>query len=292
MTAPPQSRFAAASLLAIFGLASLAAVLTGIAVCSVSGVPFALGLRNLAAWGIGGIAAVVMAFTVRRTALPVFLWLLPAGLVASFLSPDLEGVHRWLALGPIQANVAMLLGPAAVVAFSARMDFWPRGSWLAFLAALALTVAQPDASQATALVVVALTAAWSFHARPRSRLILAALVVAAAAWAWLRPDPLAPVPHVEGVIGLAFTQSPSMGGLALALLVLTGLSPMIAATSPTARLSAVCLCLFLLAWSLAPFLGAFPVPFLGMGPSPIVGAWLGVGLLAALLRRQAASTAA
>ena len=286
------ARFRAIPLLAVFGLVSLAAVLAGLAICSAGGVPLTVGLRDIAAWAIGAVVAAIIALKVRRSALPVFLWLLPVGLLAGFLNPGIEGVHRWLALGPVQANVVMLLGPAFVVAFAARMDFWPTGSWLAILAALALTAAQPDASQATALAAVAVLAAWSFHARPRSRLILVALAIGAAVWAWQRPDPLAPVPEVEGVIGLAFAQSVSMGALALSLLILTAVAPTLAATAPAARLPALSLALFLLAWAAAPFLGAFPVPFLGMGPSPIVGAWLGVGLLAALLRTQAAATAA
>lgn len=279
-------RSASVRLLALFGVLSLAAVLAGVAICTASGVPLTLGLRNLAAWAVGAVGAVIIALNVRRGALPVFLWLLPVGLLLGFLNPGLEGVHRWLSFGPVQANVAMLLGPAAVVAFAARMDFWPTGSWLALLAALALTVAQPDASQATALAAVALLAAWSFHARPRSRLILAALAIGAAVWAWQRPDPLAPVPEVEGVIGLAFAQSASMGALGLSVLILTAIAPTLAATASAARLPALSLGLFLLVWSAAPFLGAFPVPFLGVGPSPIVGAWLGVGLLAALRREK------
>ena len=286
------ARFRAIPLLAVFGLVSLAAVLAGLAICSAGGVPLTVGLRDIAAWAIGAVVAAIIALKVRRSALPVFLWLLPVGLLAGFLNPGIEGVHRWLALGPVQANVVMLLGPAFVVAFAARMDFWPTGSWLAILAALALTATQPDASQAAGLAAVAVLAAWSFHARPRSRLILVALAIGAAVWAWQRPDPLAPVPEVEGVIGLAFAQSVSMGALALSLLILTAVAPSLAATSPAARLPALSLALFLLAWAAAPFLGAFPVPFLGMGPSPIVGAWLGVGLLAALLRTQAAATAA
>jgi hypothetical protein len=42
----------------------------------------------------------------------------------------------------------------------------------------------------------------------------------------------------------------------------------------------------LLIWIIAPFLGAYPVPFAGLGPSPVIGGWLGIGLLAALWRRQ------
>ncbi|MBX3480275.1 MAG: hypothetical protein KF842_07735 [Caulobacter sp.] len=286
MSPPAPLRSRSSWLLAGFGLVSLATVVVGIMVCTSNGAAMAPALRNLAAWGVGAVLAIVLAALARRTTLRILLWLLPIALLAGFLGPGLQEVHRWLSLGPVQANIAMLLGPAAVVAFAARMDFWPTGSWLALLLALALTVAQPDASQATALAVVALAAAWSFHARPRGRLILAVLAVGAAAWAWLRPDPLAPVPEVEGVIGLAFSQSPTMGALALGLLLLVSLSPMIAALSPGARLPAVSLGLFLLVWAAAPFVGAFPVPFVGLGPSPIVGAWLGVGLLASLLRLE------
>jgi hypothetical protein len=35
----------------------------------------------------------------------------------------------------------------------------------------------------------------------------------------------------------------------------------------------------------ATFVGAFPVPFVGIGVAPILGAWLGAGLLAGLMRR-------
>ena len=59
---------------------------------------------------------------------------------------------------------------------------------------------------------------------------------------------------------------------------LTAAAALVAATSPRHRLPALALGLCLLAWSVAPFFGAFPVPFLGIGPSPIVGAWLGVVL--------------
>ena len=45
-----------------------------------------------------------------------------------------------------------------------------------------------------------------------------------------------------------------------------------------------------LARRMAPAVGAFPVPLVGMGPSPILGAWLGVGLLAAAARAGSSPT--
>jgi hypothetical protein len=284
-----RSRFA--RLLAGFGLASLALVVTGVLICTAAGVPMAVALRNLAAWAVGAALAAGLAFGAKRDLLPVFLWLLPAGLLAGFLSPDLQGVHRWLALGPVQANIAMLFGPAAVVAFAASGDLHPLRSWIGLLTALALTIAQPDASQAAALAAVGLLATWLMPGRSAPRLILAALAVGGAVWAGLRPDPLAPVPEVEGVIGLAFAQSAPLGVLSLSLLLMTAASPTLGA-APGYRLPGLALGILLLAWSAAPFVGPFPVPFLGIGPSPIIGAWLGVGLLASLLRPQRAGVSA
>ena len=50
--------------------------------------------------------------------------------------------------------------------------------------------------------------------------------------------------------------------------------------------AATCVAACLLLWAVAPWLGAYPVPLAGIGMSPIVGAWLGVGLLAGLIRAQ------
>ena len=162
-------------LLTAFGIVSLATVLAGVAICVASGAPLAPGLRNVAAWAVGAGAALAIAAWVRREALPIFLWLAPLGLLAGFLGPGLQGVHRWLAFGPLNVNVAMLLAPAAIVAFAARMQASPRSSWVAFLAALVLTIAQPDASQASTLALVGLLATWRLEARPFPRLLLAAV---------------------------------------------------------------------------------------------------------------------
>ena len=52
------------------------------------------------------------------------------------------------------------------------------------------------------------------------------------------------------------------------------------------RLAGAALSLCLAAWAVTPLFGAFPVPLVGVGMSPILGAWLGVGLLAAMTRAR------
>lgn len=270
-------------LLLLFGGLMLATVLVGAWVALASQVPAALVGRNLAAWMIGGLCAVGLAAATRRGVPGWIAWLAPLLLGACFLMPDLQGVHRWIGLGPIRLNAAMLVLPAAVVAFAAASRTgWL--SWIPIVATLPLLVWQPDASQATALAIVAVVAAVRLRDCWFIALAIVAAAIVAAADAWLQPDPLAPVPEVEGIVGLALAISPLAAMALMALLVATAAVPIaLAVRSPGARLAGLLLSLLLLAWIITPFFGAFPVPFAGIGPSPILGAWLGIGLLAGLI---------
>lgn len=273
------------TLLTAFGIVSLAAVATGAVVCAASGVPTGLWIRNLAAWAVGALIALGPARTLGPRGLMVLLLAAPLGLAATFASPDLQDVHRWIDAGPLRMNVAMALLPAAAVALAALAPGrrWP---WLVALACLALLAAQPDASQATAFAaVVAWIAGTTLRAAP-VRLLLVLATGALAALAWMQPDWLLPVPEVEGIVGLAQAMSPALGVLAVALLLAVAATPVILARKAQ-PLAGQALGLCLLVTAIMPFLGAYPVPLVGVGLSPILGAWLGVGALAALLRDRA-----
>ncbi len=276
-------------LMAVFGLASLAAVGLGAAVCALSGVSAASWGRNLAAWLVGAVIAAALAAAGRRIVSPggalAVAGLAVAGLAASFFNPAQEGVHRWIDAGPLHVNIAMVVLPSLSVVLAAAED--RRAIWGAAVAALILLVAQPDASQTTTLAaVLILVAAFSAPGRGvKAALILFAGVAAAAAW--MRPDPLQPVAEVEEIVGLAFQVSPLIGSLALILLAAFAAVPA-TLTRPDARLklAGAALSLCLAAWAVTPLFGAFPVPLVGVGMSPILGAWLGVGLLAAATRAR------
>ncbi|MEC8534519.1 MAG: hypothetical protein VXZ00_11010 [Pseudomonadota bacterium] len=261
----------------------------GAAVCALSGVSAASWGRNLAAWLVGAVIAAALAAAGRRIVSPgaalAVAGLAVAGLAASFFNPAQEGVHRWIDAGPLHVNIAMVVLPSLSVVLAAAED--RRAIWGAAVAALILLVAQPDASQTTTLAAVLILVA-AFRAPSRgvkAALILFAGVAAAAAW--MRPDPLQPVAEVEEIVGLAFQISPLIGGLALILLAVFAAVPA-ALTQPDARLKLAggALSLCLAAWAVTPLFGAFPVPLVGVGMSPILGAWLGVGLLAAATRAR------
>jgi hypothetical protein len=271
-------------LLLVFGVASLAAVAVGAFISASSGVASASWIRNLAAWGVGAGAGIGLATAFHPRFLSLFLSAMPLGLAAALISPDQSGVHRWVDVGPLHVNMALLLLPAGVVALSAlaRDARWP---WLAVLASLAVLVAQPDASQATTLAIAAALVAIALVRQLALRSALVAVLGILAALAWLRPDPLQPVAEVEGIIGLAWSVSPVAAVAAIALLAAIGAAPAaLTLTSPTtAGVAGFGLSACFAVWAIAPLLGAFPVPFVGIGMSAILGAWLGVGLLVGLL---------
>lgn len=264
--------------LLLFGAASLAAVAIGAVVCAASGVPASAWGRNIAAWAVGAVLAICIARFAQPGYSALALWAAPVGLLATLISPDQEGVHRWIDLGPLHVNVAMLLLPGAVVAMAASAE--KRLSWAALLLSLVVLVVQPDASQATVLAVVGAMVAVFGAKQPLIRWGLPVVAAGLATAAWLRPDPLQPVAQVEGIVGLAFSVSPPLAALAVLSLAAVAAAPWIAARRPAG--AALSLTFFL--WTLMPLFGAFPVPFVGVGMGSIVGGWLGVGLLAVVLK--------
>jgi cell division protein FtsW (lipid II flippase) len=269
--------------LAGFALLSLSAVAMGCVIAATHGVPAGSWARNPVAWLVGAPAA--WAIARRPAVLPWFLLAAPLALAATLLNAPVEGVHRWIDVGPLHVNAAAALLPAAAVGLAAWSRRW---SWAAAAATLCLLVLQPDASQATAFGAAMLVVLTSLRAPAAVRAGGAAAVVLAAVAAWLRPDPLAPVPEVEGIVGLAWGWSPLAAAAAVVLLAATALWPlrMAAPDRPRTRVAALALAACCIVSTLAPAFGAFPVPLVGMGMSPVLGFWLGAGALAAVQRRE------
>ncbi|HEX6040602.1 hypothetical protein [Longimicrobium sp.] len=265
-----------------FALLSLLAVGTGCVIAAAHDVPTGSWARNPVAWLVGALAAWAIA---ARTGAPrVVLLMAPVALAGTLLNAPQDGVHRWIDVGPLHVNAAFVLLPAAIVALAVFAE--RRWSWIAAAVALVLLVVQPDASQATALGAAMLVVLASLRASAAVRAGGAAAVVLAIVGAWMRPDPLAPVPEVEEIIGLAWGWTPAAAIAAVALLGATALVPLRMATAdgPRTRMAAMALATYCAVVSLAPVLGAFPVPLVGMGMSAILGFWLGAGALAAAAR--------
>jgi len=263
-----------------FGIASLLTIALGAVVMAQADIPLGIWIRNPVAWLLAGAGALLLASRGWLGA-----WLAPVALIIialSLIGPDQQGVHRWLNLGPIQLNAAALVLPAAIATFM-RTPVVVAISAFAIIAGLLAW--QPDISQLAAFALAATllsTARWGLKGAGVALLLSAGAI----ALCLSRPDPLAPVLHVEGIFALAWSQSPVLAVAMAVSLALTALSPLLHRKSAPGALA---LTTYFAATSLAVLLGANPVPLAGYGLSFVIGWWFGFACLCVPIRRNANS---
>ena len=228
----------------------------------------ALGLRTLArAWRGGVWANGLLIASVGALALP-------------FLRAA-DGPTRWISLGGMLLYVAPAVLPSAIASFAVLLRDTPRNERVALVAipvAAALLALQPDASQ-----VVALLAACGVQLTQRrrwtpGRLLALGAVALLAAWSFTRPDPLQPVPHVEGVFALALGRS-IVAGLAV---ILAAVAFVVGVARSAGRNESwhVAVATYYAALFACSVAGLTPAPLIGYGAGP----WLGFGMLAGVAR--------
>jgi len=201
-------------------------------------------------------------------------------LVATFAMAGSMGVHRWIAVGSLTIHAGAVCLPILIGALGVLDAFGGKAQWAPLLLAVSvatLLLLQPDAAQATAFAAAAFTLLLANAQRARVGWAAALVIVLLAAWTWRRPDPLPPIPYVEGIVGLARQSGPGWLAASIAALALLPLpffvSPVGSQSSVTRALGVyLCICI------LTPFFGSFPVPLLGFGLSPIVGYFVSLGM--------------
>lgn len=257
----------------VFALASLLTIALGVVVMVLGNVPLGIWIRNPIAWLVAG--GLSLFFASRGWLGAALLPIAVIVIALSFVGAGQEGVHRWLDLGPVQLNAAALVLPATIAAFS-------RTPALIALACFAMVTAllawQPDISQLAGFAFAGVILA-SNRFGWRGAASAAVLAAAGLALCLLRPDPLLPVSHVEGIFLLAWNQQPALAiamGIALAA---TCLSPLLLPATPELRGPSMALAGYFALTGAAFLLGAYPVPLAGYGLSFVVGWWMGFACL-------------
>jgi cell division protein FtsW (lipid II flippase) len=271
----------------IFSVASLVAIASGCVAMAESGVAPSSWLRSIVAWIVGGgLAWLLVRYGEPRNASTGAVLLATAALIVTLLAPAVDGVHRWLDIGPLHINAAALFLPSAIVGLATIRVAKPMGLVIALLTATIL-LAQPDASQLTAFAIAASTLFARSTMALRSKAFALLIAALFAIGGWRRPDPLQPVAEVEQIFAMCVAVSPILALIAGLALAAAALAPL-ARSSPTgqpARDAAFALSAYFVTVSIVPFFGWFPVPLVGLGMSFPVGWWLGMGLLLVVTRR-------
>ncbi len=242
----------------------------GLAWMAAGGAPEHHLMINAGALAFGLVALAILALADRRGHLPAGptnLLLGLALLAVSLWGVSVGGVTRWVALGPLILQPAMMFVPLMTVLFARSRD--PLSLTGVAVAALALAL-QPDRGMAGALAagltVLALI-------RPDRRTLAGAVVaLIGLAAAMARADPSPAMPFVDQILYSAFAVHPLAGTavvLGSALLVL----PAQAARRLSGPEQAASIA-FGAVWAaliLAAALGNYPTPLVGYGGSAIVG---------------------
>ncbi|MDA0167534.1 hypothetical protein OJ998_00430 [Solirubrobacter taibaiensis] len=225
-----------------------------------------------------GLGAVVWVGRAAWTPGPVAGCVLCGLLLASLLGPGLDGVHRWIDIGPLSLNVSMLVAPL-VLAVMAHLIAHERVRWAVALAATVqlIHLAQPDAAQGAAFATGAIVLLLMSFERPSALTLTGAAALLACALAtFARRDPLAPVAEVEGIVGLARDASALLGALALIACFLQTVpfvrSALLSRRSATriVRAAPTAVCAYVVVQLLAPIVLHAPVPVMGYGPSTVL----------------------
>lgn len=206
-------------------------------------------------------------------------------LTATLAQPGLEGVRRWVPVGPLQLHAAFIALPVLLVVFgklyhagAVRIAAWC--TFTATTIAAIVLVLQPDPSQATAFGVALVVLLFRRHPATSIDAIAACVILLGALVAWTRPDPLTSVPFVEGIVGLAWSLGTPWGIASLLSLALLPL-PFIADARKRSHggSASLAVAVYYGLVSSMPLVGPYPVPLLGFGLSPMVGYFAVLGIV-------------
>lgn len=250
------------------GLAYLAAAGAPGQYLAVNAGTLIVGLLGVTAWKQWARPAVTLA---GLAALALGLALLATALFGH----SLDGVTRWVRIGPLSLQPGLILMPLLAVLFSRDRSLWATNGVIFAAAALAL---QPDRATAGALAAGLTALAIT---KPDRRVVTALFATGVAfAAALVRPDALPAQPFVERVLFTAF-ETHVAAGIAVWIGVKWLLIPAIAGrvldreNSPTyAVFGAVWLGIIA-----ASALGNYPTPLVGYGASSILGYILSLAAL-------------
>jgi hypothetical protein len=257
------------------------ALVVGAAVMLASGAPWWYPAVNAAAWFLGlsllALPRSIHGFVNEHLA----DFALVAVVLMSFtlLDPGIDGVHRWVMLGPLRVHPSAVLTPLVVLAIARAVTQGRTALALGLLASVqGLHIVQPDAAQASSVALAVLIVAVASPGAGRAlRFGLGLLAVVSCAIAWQRPDPLPPAPFVEDAMSLAWSLGWPVGAGAVVTLALPSLVPWGQAwRGRVDAVPALALGASVGVSSIGVAIGNFPVPFLGYGGSPVVGVTVGL----------------
>lgn len=195
------------------------------------------------------------------------------GLAACFASFEVGNPSRWLKLGGLRLYFSAAVLPLALlvlVRLHWRLQFSANANVVLMLVFSVLLTFQPDFSQLISFALAALFIVWHRAGGLALKVAISVVLGLLCFWCWQQPDPLQPVPYVEGVIQLAGS---------------AGIFAMLAAVLSVALIpiglfyvgikrnehELMPIALYYIVIMICAYLGSTPMPLIGFGAGPLLG---------------------
>lgn len=253
---------------------SFPAVFIGTAAMYVNRIEMYIWLQHLIFFIVAGIVSIVLTFYKQDKNLlkptNYLIVLLLASLLLTLVSQGIDGVHRWIEIGGIRINPAMVVLPTLLL-FTWKVSLKSNimAGTLAFVVTTILLF-QPDASQVTGFALGTILLLIKSGGRKSVTVVFTLILLVLITASWLYLDHLAAVVYVENILSLVS----KMGGIwyllgifSLIMLVV----PFILFPPKGYAAPSISIGLYFMLLLIVTQIGNFPVLLMGYGISPIVG---------------------
>ncbi len=256
----------------------LPAILIGVVAMYINDVPTFIYMQNVLCFVV-----LVLAYFITlksKLKLPkvepiVFIIISILALALSFFSSGTDGVHRWVAVGPLQLYVSAIVLPIVIINLWELIQEDKLVTVIISIVCVSIILTlQPDASMMTAFGVCSVMLLWN-KINKLSRFLCVAFLGGLTAYTWVFLDDLEPVSYVEGIfkmvmdigiLGLVF------GVISIAVMIV----PFLLFPPNKNKIVSVCFGVYFIIILLSNIVGEFPVPLMGFGVSPIIGYFISI----------------
>lgn len=235
------------------------------------GVPTSIWIQNSLIWIMGTVFGAVFLiqrkekqFNNGRSSQIIMILVL---LILPFFFNGLEGVHRWLVIGPINLYIASIVLPLLIIQLWKinNRDYYVFGL---ILVTFTILLFQPDAEQLSAFAFAATIILWKKIVSGILKFLSITLTGAFVITSWIFLDDLAPVPYVEDILFLVSDLGNVWFIIGIFSLLLLVCPFFLFGSKGFVSLS---LGVYFLITMIVTFIGNFPMPIMGYGISPIIG---------------------
>ncbi len=255
----------------------LPAIIIGAVAMKLNNIPTSIYIQNILCFVILGVVYLckkVSTKFIKQNPL-VFIIISIVVLVFTFISSGLEGVHRWVSVGPIQLYISVIVMPIIIInLWSLLQEGKIMIAMISIMCVSVILTLQPDASIMTAFSVSSIILTWN-KIKNFFRFLITVFLGGLTVVTWIFLDELEPVAYVEGIFKLVIDMGIIgliLGVISLAVLII----PFLIFPPKKNKIVSICFGIYFIIILISNVFGNFPVPLMGYGISPIIGYFISI----------------